>query len=205
MKIIAINGSPRKNGNTRQLLEAVLAPLSRDGWETELVQVGGRNIHGCRACYKCFEKKDRQCTFKDDDFNPIFEKLRAADAILVGSSTYFADVTPETKALIDRAGFVSMANGGLLAGKVGAGVVAVRRGGAMHAVDSINHLFLISQMIIPGSTYWNMGFGLEPGEVAADDMGLANMTHLGRAIDWLGKALKATAEPYPVRKEGEEA
>ena len=198
MKIIAINGSPRKEGNTRRILDAVLAPLTQAGWEAEVVQLGGRSIHGCRGCYQCFEKRDRKCVFGDDEFNGLYEKMLAADAILLGSPTYFADVTPEIKALVDRAGFVAMGNGGLLAGKIGAAVTAVGRGGAMHAVDSMNHLFMISQMVVPGSTYWNMGFGLQPGDVAGDAMGMANMTHLGRAIDWLGRALKAHREPYPV-------
>lgn len=205
MKIVAINGSPRKEGNTRQLIDAVLEPLKKAGWETEVVQLGGKNIHGCRACYACFTKLDKRCVFRDDEFNAVFEKLLDADAILIGSSTYFADITPETKALIDRAGFVAMANGGLFAGKVGAGVIAVRRGGAIHALDSINHLFLISQMIVPGSTYWNMGLGLDQGDVQKDAMGLVNMEHLGRAIRWLTNAVKQSSVPYPVRKDGEEA
>ena len=148
MKTVAVNGSPRRNGNTRLLLEAVLAPLAKGGWE-------------------------------------------------IGSPTYFADITPEAKALIDRAGYVSLANGGLFGGKIGAGVIAVRRAGAVHALDSINHMFLICRMIVPGSTYWNIGFGREAGEVAADAEGLANMDHLGRAIAWLGKAIVAGGEAYP--------
>lgn len=203
MKIVAVNGSPRKEGNTRRLLEKVLGELQKAGWETESIQLGGRAIHGCRACYACFTKQNRRCAFNDDEFNGLYEKLLSADAILLGSPTYFADVTPETKALIDRTGFVSMANGCLLACKIGAGVVAVRRGGAIHAMDSINHLFLISQMIIPGSIYWNMGLGLQPGEVLDDAMGLANMVHLGKAIDWLGKLVANSREPYPVHRAGE--
>ena len=197
MRAVAINGSPRRNGNTHQLLEAVLAPLSGAGWETELVQAGGKQLHGCRACRRCFENQDRRCSYDDDDFNGIYEKLLAADASVIGSPTYFADISSETKALIDRAGYVALANGGLLAGKIGAGVIAVRRAGAVHALDSINHMFLICRMIIPGSTYWNIGFGREPGEVANDAEGLANMDHLGRAIAWLGKAISAGHEQYP--------
>ena len=121
----------------------------------------------------------------------------------MGSPTYFADVSAEMKAFIDRAGFVGMANGCLLAGKVGAAVVAVRRGGATHVFDTINHLFFISQMVVPGSTYWNMGYGLEPGKVSEDAEGLRNMHHLGEAIDWLGKALAASSTPYPVCIKGE--
>lgn len=205
MKIVALNGSPRRNGNTHYLLEAVLAPLKKAGWDTELVQVGGRDIHGCRACRRCFERQDRRCSYDDDDFNGIYETILTADALVIGSPTYFADISPETKALIDRAGYVAMANGGLLAGKIGAGVIAVRRAGAIHALDSINHMFLISQMVVPGSTYWNLGVGREPGAVANDAEALVNMNHLGRAIAWLGEAIQASGKPYPGPKAVEDA
>jgi len=203
MRIVAINGSPRRKGNTHLLLEAVLAPLAEAGWETELLQIGGRPLHGCLVCGKFRERRDHRCAFEKDDFNVVFERMLAADAILLGSPTYFTDVTAEMKALIDRAGFVAMANGGALAGKIGAGVVAVRRGGATHVFDTLNHLFLISQMIVPGSTYWNMGYGLGPGEVEGDAEALANMTHLGRTIDWLGRALQKSPTPYPAKGRGE--
>jgi multimeric flavodoxin WrbA len=203
MKVVAINGSPRKDGNTRLLLETVLEPLAKAGWDTEYVQIGGKNIHGCRACFKCWEKQDKSCVFGKDIFNEVYAKILDADAIVLGSPTYFADVTAEMKAFIDRAGMVAMANGCLLAGKIGAAVVAVRRGGATHVFDTMNHLFSISQMVVPGSTYWNMAYGLEPGKVAGDDEGLRNMNHIGQAIDWLGKAMQASPTPYPVRKSGE--
>lgn len=202
MKVVAINGSPRKDGNTRLLLETALKPLAEAGWETQYVQIGGKNIHGCRACFKCWETQDKRCVFGKDAFNDVFEKVLSADAVILGSPTYFADVTSEMKAFMDRAGFVAMANGCLLAGKIGAAVVAVRRGGATHVFDTMNHLFQISQMVLPGSTYWNMGYGLEPGKVSGDEEALRNMQHLGKAIDWLGKAIK-NAPPYPVRTGGE--
>ena len=200
MKIAAFNGSPKRNGNTRHLLDAVLAPPKEAGWEAEVVQVGGKSIHGCRACRRCFENQDGQCSYDDDDFGDIYRKLVAADAVVIGSPTYFADIASETKALIDRAGYVALANGGLLRGKIGAGVIALRRGGGVHALDSINHLFLICEMIIPGSTYWNLGFGREPGAVADDAEALANMEHLGRAIVWLGGAIEAGGKAYPAHK-----
>ncbi|MGE4264370.1 MAG: flavodoxin family protein [Desulfovibrio sp.] len=202
MKAIAINGSPRKGGNTEVLLKAALEPLAQAGWDTELVRIGGKDIHGCRACGKCFEVLNKRCVFDKDILNGVLEEMLAADAILLGSPTYFADVSAEMKAFIDRAGVVSLANGGLLAGKIGAAVVAVRRGGATHVFDTMNHLFQISQMVLPGSTYWNMGYGMEPGKVAGDAEALRNMNQLGQAIDWLGRAIK-NAPPYPVRKSGE--
>jgi multimeric flavodoxin WrbA len=203
MKAVAINGSPKRDGNTRLLLESVLAPLAQAGWQTEIVQVGGRPIHGCRACGLCWEEQDGRCASSKDAFNDVFEKMLAADAIILGSPTYFADVSAEMKALMDRAGFVAMANHSALAGKIGAAVVAVRRGGATHAFDTMNHLFFISQMVVPGSTYWNMGYGLEPGQVSGDAEALRNMAHLGRSIDWLGRAMQASPVPYPAYRAGE--
>lgn len=197
MKAVAINTSPRKNGNTRLMLATVLEPLAQAGWETQIVQLGGKKIHGCRACFKCMQAKDSRCAFDDDNFNACYEQMQAADAIVIGSPTYFADVTAEAKALIDRAGFVAMANGMAFRGKIGAGVVAVRRGGGTHVLDSINHLFLISAMVIPGSTYWNLGYGLGEGEVAGDAEGLRNMRHLGEMIAWLGKGLAAVKNEVP--------
>ncbi len=202
MKAIAINGSPRKGGNTETLLKAALEPLAQAGWDTELVRIGGKDIHGCRACFKCWETQDKRCVFGKDAFNAVFERVLDADALILGSPTYFADVSAEMKAFMDRAGFVSMANGCLLAGKIGAAVVAARRGGASHVFDTMNHLFQISQMVLPGSTYWNMGYGLEPGKVAGDAEALRNMNQLGQAIVWLGQAIK-NAPPYPLRKWGE--
>ena len=203
MKVTAINGSPRQNGNTFKLLQTVLEPLAIAGWETEIVQLAGKKIAGCKACGQCGARKDKKCVFDNDGFNEVFAKMAASDAIIIGSPTYFADVTAETKALIDRAGFVAMMNDCLFAGKIGAAVVALRRGGGVRGFDTINHLFLISQMIVPGSTYWNIGFGLEAGAVSSDSEGLANMTQLGQAVDLLGKAAAGAASPYPVRKEGE--
>lgn len=197
MYALAVNGSPRKKGNTELILNAVLAPLTEAGWETEFVQLGGKPIRGCLACGKCYERKDNECITKDDVFNGIMAKMIRADAIILGSPTYFADVSAEMKALIDRAGFVAMTNDKLFAGKIGAAVVAARRGGATHVFDTINHLFQISRMVIPGSTYWNMVYGLEKGEAANDAEGLANMRHLGETIAWLGQAMALHKAPFP--------
>ena len=197
MKVVAISGSPRRGGNTEILLKKVLAPLEAAGWETEYVHLGGAAIRGCQACYQCFVKKDRRCSQKDEFFNACLGKMFAADAIILGSPTYFTDVSAEMKALLDRAGLVGLANGGLLRGKIGAAVVAVRRGGGTHAFDTINHMFLMSGVIVPGSTYWNLGFGREKGEVAKDDEAARNMADLGQTIAWLGEALRAHAARRP--------
>ena len=191
MKVTAFNGSPRPDGNTAALLGKVLEVLRRDGIETELVQLGGKAVQGCVACYRCFDKKDGQCARPDDLIGRCIEKMKASDGILLGSPTYFAAVTPQMKALIDRAGLVAKANGDLLRRKVGAAVVAVRRGGEIHAFDTMNHFFLIGQMIVPGSIYWNMGFGLGKGEVAGDEEGQRTMAALGENLAWLLKKLHA--------------
>ena len=204
MYAVAINGSPRKGGNTELLLGKVLEPLKEAGWDTDLLRIGGKNVRGCIACYKCFENKDRRCAVTSDSMNEYLEKIYKADAVIIGSPTYFSDVSAETKALLDRCGLVGIANGGLLQGKVGAAVVAVRRGGATHVYDTINHMFLMSGVVVPGSTYWNMAYGLEPGDVKGDTEGNANMENLGRTIAWLGAAIAPHRKDYPpmVGREG---
>jgi multimeric flavodoxin WrbA len=187
MKVIAFNGSPRADGNTAFLLNSILAEVRQEGIEAEFVQVGGRNIHGCRACYQCFKLANKHCACNDDCLNELTDKMLSADAIVLGSPTYFADITSEMKALIERAGMTARANNDMFKRKVGAAVVAVRRAGAIHAFDSINHFFLIGQMIVPGSSYWNLAVGREKGEVAGDEEGLRTMKTLARNIVWLLK------------------
>jgi multimeric flavodoxin WrbA len=166
MKVVAFNGSARKDGNTAILVRRVFSALEKEGIETELVQLAGRPIHGCAACGQCFKNKNQRCAVDDDIVNDCIEKMLAADGIILASPTYFADLTSETKALIDRAG-------------------------AMHAFDSINHFFLIGQMIIPGSSYWNIGIGRAKGEVEQDEEGLRTMEVLGQNMAWLLKKIKA--------------
>jgi len=196
MKAVAFNGSPRAGGNTEILLRKVLEPIAAAGIETELVQVGGKQVRGCQACYACFEKTNHRCANDQDDLNRWIEKILEADAVIIGSPTYFAGPTAEITALLDRVGLVACANNAMLSRKIGAAVVAVRRGGAGGVQDAINHMFLMTRMIVPGSTYWNMGFGLEKGEAANDAEGLNNMRDLGETIAWLMKAT-ANAEKKP--------
>ncbi|GFO56536.1 flavodoxin family protein [Geomonas sp. Red276] len=195
MKVVGFNGSGRSNGNTAILLRRVFAELENEGIETELVELAGKPFRGCTACYSCFRNQDRRCAVKGDFVNDAIEKMDAADGILIASPTYFADITSETKALIDRSGMVARANGFMFQRKVGAAVVAVRRAGAIHAFDSINHFFLIGQMIVPGSSYWNIGFGREIGEVDADTEGVATMETLGKNMAWLLKRLHGEGKP----------
>ena len=190
MKVVAFNGSPHPKGNTYHLLKLALDELDGLGIETEMVQVGSRPIFGCKACYKCKENKDRRCAFDHDDVNEYIEKLVEADGILLGSPTYFADVSAQMKAFIDRTGIVARANDNLLRRKVGAGVVAVRRAGSIHAFSSINYYFLIAEMIVPGSVYWNIGLGGEPGDVLSDVEGVETAKQLGRNMGWTLEKLK---------------
>ncbi|MBI9039036.1 MAG: flavodoxin family protein [Bacteroidales bacterium] len=191
MKVLAINGSARKKGNTSFLINMVFEELNKEGIETELIKLAGKKIKSCQACLKCFKNKDQKCTIKSDILNEIIEKMIAADAIILGSPTYFANVSPEIKSVIDRAGLVGIANDYLFAKKVGAAVVAVRRAGSVNVFDAINKFFFINQMIVPGSLYWNMGIGLQPGDVNSDEEGIKTMKILGHNMAWLIKKLNA--------------
>jgi len=189
MKVVAFNGSARKGGNTSILINYVMRELQNEGIETETFNLAGKKIHGCIACRKCFEKKDKRCSVNDDVINECIEKMIAADGIILGSPTYFTDVSTEMKALVDRTGYVAKANDGLFRRKVGAAIVAVRRAGSLHAFSTINNFFLISQMIIPGSNFWNMGFGRDKGDVEKDEEGIATIKLLGQNMAWLLKKL----------------
>ncbi len=191
IKVVALNGSARKDGNTAILLRLVLKELEAEGIETELIQLSGAKIHGCLACRECSLKKDGRCAQKGDMGNALIEKMQEADGILLGSPTYVADISPEIKALMDRACLVARANGGFFRRMVGAAVVAVRRAGAIHAFDSLNHFFLISEMIVPGSSYWNIGIGLNTGDVEKDEEGIRTMKTLGQNMAWLLKKINS--------------
>jgi len=186
MRVIGFNGSPRKDGNTFILINYVLRELEKEGIKTELVQLSEKEIHGCIACYKCFENKDKRCAVKTDAANEYIEKIINADGIVLGSPVYFIDITPEMKALIDRAGFVSLANGRMYANKVGATVAAFRRSGAMHAVDSMNHFLLSQQIFIVGRA---VGVGREKGEAEKDEEGVQLSKSLGQRMGWLLRKL----------------
>jgi multimeric flavodoxin WrbA len=194
MKVVAFSGSARKDGNTAILVRQAFAELEKEGIATGLVQLAGETIRGCTACYRCFGTKDLRCAVSSetgDVVNDCIAKMVAADGIIIASPTYFADISPETKALIDRAGMVARANDNCYRRKVGAAVVAVRRAGAIHSFDSINHFFLISEMIIPGSSYWNIGIGRNIGEVEQDEEGMKTMADLGKNMAWLLKKLQS--------------
>lgn len=188
VKVIAINGSSRKSGNTYHLIKYIFDIFSRYDINTELVQLAGKEIFACEACFACKDKK--LCIKNSDDFNNIFEKMKLADCIILGSPVYSADISAKMKALLDRAAVVSATNPGLFRHKIGASIVAVRRAGGMTAIDSMNHFFLNKEMIIVGSTYWNMVYGNNIGEVLNDDEGIRNMENLANNIIWTLKKFK---------------
>ena len=179
MKIFAVNGSVRVNGNTAYLLNCILNFFSEKNEETKLIQLGKENISGCLACGKC--RENGICSISQDVVNNVFEEMKVADAIIIGSPVYYADITSNTKSLIERVGNLTRANNNILARKVGASVISVRRGGAIHSFNSINHLYLISQMIIAGSSYWNIGVGNSEN----DTEGINTMQTLAKNIYWL--------------------
>ena len=191
MKVVAFSGSARRNGNTVILIRRVLKVLEEEGIKTELIQLAGKPIRGCNACRTCHKTKNERCIIENDKVNEYVQKMKKADGIILGSPTYFSMMTPEMKALIDRTGYVARANNHLFKRKVGAAVVAVRRAGGMPTFDAINHFFLISQMIVPGSSYWNVGVGNKKGDVEGDEEGLKTMEDLGRNMAWLIKKLKS--------------
>jgi len=189
MKVLGINCSPRKGGNTELLIKEVFKSLEKNEIKTEFFQLGGKKVNGCIACMKCRKAADGNCHQENKIINQCIRKMVKADAIIIGSPTYFSDISTEAKALIDVAGYALRGAGNPLKRKVGAAVIAVRRTGAIHAFDSINHFFLINEMIIPGSSYWNIGIGREKGEVLKDEEGMRTMRVLAENLTWLLKKI----------------
>jgi multimeric flavodoxin WrbA len=190
MKVLGINCSPRRGGNTEILIKEVFKALEKENIKTEFFQLGGKDVNGCIACMKCKKKKDGFCHQKNEVINNCIGRLLKADAVIIGSPVYHADITADCKAFIEVASYALGAAGKPLKHIPGAAVIAVRRGGAIHAFDSINHFFLINEMIIPGSSYWNIGIGREKGEVLKDEEGMKTMKVLGENMAWLLKKIK---------------
>ncbi|MEN6375219.1 MAG: flavodoxin family protein [Smithella sp.] len=191
MKVVALNSSARKDGNTAILLNIVLDELKKEGIQTELIQLAGKQIAGCRACYKCFQNQDRRCSVKKDILNDLIEKMESADGILLGSPTYFSDVSANMRAFIERCGLVARANDYMFKRKAGASVAAVRRAGAISAFNSMNLFLHYMQMVMPGSNYWSIGVGRDPGDVLKDEEGIQTMKTLGENMAWLLKKLSS--------------
>ena len=190
MKVLAINGSARKDGNTAILIHTVFEELSKEGIETEMVQLSGEVIEPCKACWACGGRKN--CVHKKDLFQEIFEKMKQADGIVLGSPAYTANVSANMQAFLERASVVADMNrdDNLLYHKVSAAVTAARRGGALNTLDAMNHFFMLQNMFIVGSSYWPMAYGQMPGDVGKDEEGLRTMKNLGRNMAYLMKALE---------------
>lgn len=190
MKVVAFNGSPRVKGNTAQGIQIIFEELEKEGIETELVQLGGKKVFGCLACGKCGANQDKHCARQDDEMNYFIDKAIEADGIIIGSPTYFSNVSTEVKAFIDRCGYVNKANGGtLLRGKVGAPVVSVRRAGGNVVYSAINYFFGIAEMIVPGSSYWNMTLSRDIGDIQKDEEGINTFRTLGKNMAFLLKKI----------------
>ena len=186
MNVVAFNGSPRKDGNTFILINHMFSELEKEGISTEIVQLSEKEIRGCIACFKCIENKDQRCAVKADAANEYIEKMLGADGIILGSPVYFTDVTSEMKALIDRTGYVSRANDRMFKNKVGVSVTALRRAGAFHTLDTMNHFFLLNQMIVAGQC---LAFGGGKGEVEKDEESMQSVKALGQRMAWVLKKL----------------
>lgn len=190
MKVLGINSSARKDGNTAILMEKVFEALNKEGIETEMIQLSGKIIEPCKACWACGGK--RNCVHKKDQFQDIFEKMTQADGIILGSPVYTANISANMQALLERASVVTDMNRkeNLFQHKVGAAITAARRGGALNALDAMNHFFMLQNMFIVGSTYWPMAYGQMQGDVQKDEEGLATMSNLGQNMAYLLKALE---------------
>lgn len=189
MKVAAFNCSPHKDGNTARMLRAVLDVLDSEGIETEFIQVGGRLLQGCTACGTCKRDKNLRCSLPDDGMNEFAEKMTSADGIIIGSPTFYSDLTTEAKALIDRVGYMNGGAGNRLWRKVGASVSPARRAGSTHTLDSINHFFMINEMVVVSSSYWNMSLARLPGDYESDEEGVRTMHNLGKNMAWVLKKL----------------
>ena len=187
MKVLGISGSPRRGGNTDLLIHTALSVLTEQGLETEFLSLADRPIKPCMACGGCFKSDTIRCVQEDPAFEGILAKFSAADGILVGSPVYFGSATPQTMSLLDRVGYVARRHPQLLRRKVGAAIVVARRAGQNFTFAQLNYFFLISEMIVPGSTYWNVAFGREKGEVENDKEGIETVKTLARNMAWLMK------------------
>jgi multimeric flavodoxin WrbA len=205
MKVIAINGSPNKNGNTFLALNMAGNELKAEGIDFEVLHIGHKMIHGCTACRKCSINKDEKCSIKTDDLNEWIQKIKEFDGIIIGSPVYYSGIAGTMKSFLDRLFYVSGSNGNLLRHKVAAAVVAVRRTGGSATLDSLNHFLTYSEMIIATSNYWNVIHGRDPGEVNEDGEGKQIMRVLGKNMAWLLKMKEATAKKIePPDKEKKE-
>ena len=197
MKALAINGSPHKEGNTAFALQQIGNSLKEEGIDFEMAHIGHKAVHGCIDCGKCARNKNDKCSSFDDAVNEVFPLMRDADIILLGAPVYYSGIAGTMKCFLDRAFFVASANGGHFRHKLGASVAAVRRSGGMTTFNALNHYFLISEMIVAGSSYWNVIHGRSPGEAAQDHEGVQTMRTLGKNIGWMLKMKASSSQDEP--------
>ena len=188
IRIVGIVGSPRTGGNTERLVTEALKAAEEDGSETELLRLADKEIRPCDACLSC--RKTGECRVQDD-FKPIFDKMVEADGIILATPVYFGSATPQIKALIDRAGYLSQAKGRVFENKAGGALVVARRAGHNFTFAQLLFFFLHQGMIVPGSTYWNIAFGREKGGVSKDEEGLQTARNFGKKLAWVIKKIKS--------------
>lgn len=189
MKVVAFNGSPKKEGNTYHAIKILAEQLEKENIEVEIIHVGNKNLRGCTACNSCFKTRDERCII-DDEVNGWIQKMKEADGIVFGSPVHFSDITAEMKAFLDRATYVASANKSLFRHKVGVGITAVRRSGGLPAYNQLNNYIGYSEMVMPTSNYWNVIYGRAPGEVLQDEEGTQILRILGKNMAWLLKLIE---------------
>jgi len=190
MKVLALNGSPKKEGNTYQALKIVTNELEKEGIETEIIHVGNKSIRGCIACNQCVKNKNEKCVLPGDEVNEWIQKMKEADGIILGSPVHYSSMGATMKAFLDRAFYVTSVNDGMLRHKVGASVVAVRRAGGVPTFNQLNNYINYSEMLMPTSNYWNVINGTNPGEALQDEEGVQIMRVLGSNMAWLMKLVE---------------
>jgi multimeric flavodoxin WrbA len=191
MKIVAINGSPRKEGNTALALGAMAEVLTKEGIEVEIIHIGNKSVHGCMGCGSCGRNRNRQCIITGDPVNETVQKMIAADGIILGSPVYYAGIAGTMKCFLDRAFYVAGANGGLFNGKVGTAVVSARRSGTTPTFAGLNYYLTIANMFVAGSGYWNNVHGAGAGEAMYDGEGLQTVRNAARNMTWFLKMKQA--------------
>lgn len=189
MKVVALNGSPKNNGNTYEAIKAVAAELEKENIEVEIIHVGNKEVRGCLACNGCARNKNEKCVIQSDDVNEWIQKMKDADGIILGSPVYYSAIAGTMKAFLDRAFYVASSNGGMFRHKVGTSVVAVRRSGGIPVFDQLNNYINYSEMVMPTSNYWNVVYGTAPGEAARDEEGMQIMSVLGKNMAWIMKLI----------------
>lgn len=189
MKVIAINGSPNKQGNTYHAIQLMAEELEKEGIEVEVLQVGSSAVKGCIGCNMCAKNRNEKCVLPGDDLNEWVQKMKQADGIIIASPVYYSGISGTMKSFLDRAFYVASSNGSLFRHKAGAAITAVRRSGGVTTFDQLNHYLMYSEMVIPTSNYWNVIHGTRPGEVLQDEEGVQIMKVLAKNMAWVVKLI----------------